>query len=66
MGELQRYLHRRALALLNRERRIRQGGSKYLLSTVAALFSKNGLDRPKISAMVDMVFLVFTAFPYLP
>ena len=27
---------------------------------------ENGLDRPKNRYMVDMAFLVFTAFPYLP
>ena len=45
-----------------------QGKSKYLpdsTSTVAALFSKMALTGQRI-AMVDMVFLVFTALPYLP
>ena len=41
------------------------GGIKASTSTVAALFSKTALTGQRI-AMVDMVFLVFTAFPYLP
>ena len=41
------------------------GEIKVSTSTVAALFSKMALTGQRI-AMVDMVFLVFTAFPYLP
>ena len=41
------------------------GKRKLSTSTVAALFSKMALTGQSI-AMVDMVFLVFTAFPYLP
>ena len=43
----------------------RTGESKASPSTVAALFSKMALTGQRI-AMVDMVFLVLTAFPYLP
>ena len=43
----------------------RQGEFKVSASTVAALFSKMALTGQRI-AMVDMVLLVFTAFPYLP
>ena len=41
------------------------GEIKVSTSTVAALFSKMALTGQRI-AMVDMVFLVFTAFSYLP
>ena len=41
------------------------GEMKVSTSTVAALFSKMALTGQRI-AMVDMVFLVFTAFSYLP
>ena len=41
------------------------GEIKVSTSTVAALFSKMALTG-QIIAMVDMVFLVFTAFPYVP
>ena len=41
------------------------GETKLSTSTVAALFSKMALTGRRI-AMVDMVFLVFTAFSYLP
>ena len=40
------------------------GETKLSTSTVAALFSKMALTGQRI-AMVDMVFLVFAAFPYL-
>ena len=50
----------------NRNRRNRfSGETKVSTSTVAVLFSKMALTDQRI-AMVDMVFLVFTAFPYLP
>ena len=39
--------------------------TKLSTSTVAALFSKMALTGQRI-AMVDMVFLVLTACPYLP
>ena len=42
-----------------------QGETKLPTSTVAALFSKMALTGQRI-AMVDMVFLAFAAFPYLP
>ena len=42
-----------------------QGKMKVSTSTVAALFSKMALTGQRI-AMVDMVLLVFPAFPYLP
>ena len=41
------------------------GEIKVSTSTVAALFSKMASTGQRI-AMVDMAFLVFTAFPYLP
>ena len=41
------------------------GEMKVSTSTVAALFSKMALTGQRI-AMVDMVLLVFPAFPYLP
>ena len=41
------------------------GETKLSTSTVAALFSKMALTGQRI-AMVDMLFQVFTAFPYLP
>ena len=41
------------------------GEMKVSTSTVAALFSKIALTG-QIMAMVDMVFLAFTALPYLP
>ena len=41
------------------------GETRLSTSTVAALFSKMALTGQRI-AMVDMVSLVFTAFPYLP
>ena len=41
------------------------GEIKVSTSTVAALFSKMALTGQRI-AMVDMAFLVFTAFSYLP
>ena len=41
------------------------GEAELSTSTVAALFSKMALTGQRI-AMVDVVFLVFTALPYLP
>ena len=41
------------------------GAMKVSTSTVAAPFSKMALTGQRI-AMVDMVLLVFPAFPYLP
>ena len=40
-------------------------GIRASTSTVAALFSRKALTGQRI-AMVDMVLLVFPAFPYLP
>ena len=51
--------------LFERVRALHEGrGNKLSTSTVAALFSKMALTSQRI-AMVDVVFLVFTAFPYI-
>ena len=51
--------------ITSRDAESTSGEIKVSTSTVAALFSKMVLTGQRI-AMVDMVLLVFPAFPYLP
>ena len=59
------YCRIRNYYLIILKRALFPGETKLSTSTVAALFSKMALTGQGI-AMVDMAFLVFTAFPHLP